>query len=195
MPTEDKPATGAGYIDLPGQGPIKSFDGIYRQWFTSRHRLLSQNKGGQVPGHFVKMDGDSVTATAVEKDDKAKFHLHNFTERRNEQWYDYYILENQVSGACLAVNPEDDTITVKRAEVRGLRTIAQVKKANLLDVMFIKEQKKALDDHFWFESCIEDDKKRVLGFDQNGMVLKTTEVEPGSKESLLEMKRVWMEES
>lgn len=31
---------------------------------------MSQNQGGQVPGHFVKMDGDSVTATAVEKDDK-----------------------------------------------------------------------------------------------------------------------------
>lgn len=82
----------------------------------------------------------------------------------------------------------------QHADVIRFRTIKQVREANLLDVMFIKEQKKALDDHFWFESCIEDGKKRVMGFDQNGMPLKTTEVEPGSKESLLEMKRVWMEE-
>ena len=69
-----------------------------------------------------------------------------------------------------------------------------MRKANLLDVMFIKQQKKPLDDQFWFESCIEDGKRRVLGFDPNGIPLKTTEVEPGSKESLLEMKRVLMAE-
>ena len=81
------------------------------------------------------------------------------------------------------------------AEVRCLRTMLEVKKANLLNLAFIKLQKSVVDDYFWFESCIEDDKKRVLGFDKNGAPLKTTEVEPGSKESLLDSHLVDIEES
>ena len=42
-----------------------------------------------------------------------KFRLHNFTENRNETWYDYYIMENQISEGLVAINPEDDTVTVK----------------------------------------------------------------------------------
>ncbi|CAH3132082.1 uncharacterized protein LOC113677348 [Pocillopora damicornis] len=186
---------GAGFLDLPRQGPQKSTDGIYRQWFTSRHRIVSQNKGGPVAGHYVQIDGDCVSADAVENEDKAKFHFHNFTEKRGEKWYDHYILENQISKACIAVNPEDDTITVKYADVRCLRTMLEVKKANLLNLAFIKLQKSVVDDYFWFESCIDDDKKRVLGFDKNGAPLKTTEVEPGSKESLLDSHLVDIEES
>ena len=52
------------------QGPQKSTDGIYRQWFTSRHRIVSQNKGGPVAGHYVQIDGDCVSADAVENEDK-----------------------------------------------------------------------------------------------------------------------------
>lgn len=81
------------------------------------------------------------------------------------------------------------------ADVRCLRTMLEVKKANLLNLAFIKLQKSVVDDYFWFESCIDDDKKRVLGFDKNGAPLKTTEVEPGSKESLLDSHLVDIEES
>ena len=58
-----------------GQGPIKSFDGVYRQWFTSRHRVFSLNKGGQVPGHCMKIDGNTVSADAIEKDERGIYYL------------------------------------------------------------------------------------------------------------------------
>lgn len=51
-----------------------------------------------------------------------------------------------------------------------------------------------MDDYFWFELCIDDDKKWVFGFDKNGVFLKIIEVELGLKESLLDLYLVDIEE-
>lgn len=60
----------------------------------------------------------------------AKFHFHNFTEKRGEKWYDHYILENQISKACIAVNPEDDTITVKVPFLTNVRPSCERQTSN-----------------------------------------------------------------
>ncbi|XP_022787513.1 uncharacterized protein LOC111327566 [Stylophora pistillata] len=159
------------------------FDTHDREWNTEDHQLISQNETGQVPGHYLWVNGTSVSSNAVSTNQKTLFKIHTVIEKDNNgKAHQVVILENK-SGSVVAINKDDDTVLVKDLPKppSQYNTLREVKKERP-EVLFYKVAREPGSNLFYFKSYLKD-KQRILGFDTSGKALNTSEVDSNREES------------
>ncbi|PFX27455.1 uncharacterized protein LOC111327610 isoform X2 [Stylophora pistillata] len=162
---------------------VRVFDTHDREWNTENHQLISLNETGQVPGHYLWVNGTSVSSNAVSTNQKTLFKIHTVIEQdANGKAYQVVILENK-SGSVVAINKDDDTVLAKNLpkSPSQYNTFEEVRKDNP-EVLFYKVAREPGSELFYFKSYLKD-KQRILGFDTSGKPLNTSEVDLNREES------------
>ncbi|KAL9958669.1 hypothetical protein ACROYT_G035718 [Oculina patagonica] len=160
-----------------------------REWNTMDHQqLVSRNEEGPVQGHYMWVDGKSVFTNALSTNQRTLFKTHTVLEidAATMNVHQVVILENK-SGSVVAINTDDDTVSAKNLDTPPSRynTLKQVKDDHP-EVLFYKVPREPGSELFYFKSYLTD-KQRILGFDQNGNPLVTTQVQPDQLESQFSM--------
>lgn len=180
---------------LLSQTGLKLVDESDRKWYTRENqKFVSLNQEGNIPGHYMQVDGESVLTNALEKNQNTLFKMHSILERDSKGDYlQIVILENVSAGRIVAIDPEDGRVKAKvMVTENGLptspskyNTLADVKQHNS-DALFYKIPRERGSDFFYFKSFLTD-RQRILGFDKNGIALDPTQVQPNQEKCLFTM--------
>ncbi|RMX41994.1 hypothetical protein pdam_00001261 [Pocillopora damicornis] len=155
------------------------------EWNRLAYQMVSKKEDGNVPGHYLKIDGKSIVAYATGTDPKTHLMVHtilHFTAGLNAEII--VILESSSGGTAVAVNKTDDTVFVKTlsTSLRSLTNLDKVKKL-YPEILFKQVPRETGSSLFYFKSYLSD-KRRILGFDSKGLPMNTGQVTPNSLESL-----------
>ncbi|XP_029183358.2 uncharacterized protein LOC114951322 [Acropora millepora] len=164
-----------------------------RKWYTRNQQFVSLNQEGPISGHYMQVDGEKVLTNALSTNQKTLFKLHSILKQDPHGGYDQLvILENQ-SGRIVAIDRENDKVIAK-AMVRedGIPTspseynsLADVEQHHS-DALFYKVPREKGSDYFYLKSFLAD-KQRILGFNEYGIALDPTQVQPNQEQCLFTM--------
>ncbi|XP_027037314.1 uncharacterized protein LOC113665788 isoform X1 [Pocillopora damicornis] len=145
---------------------VKVIDHSDREWSTADHQLYSRNEELL----FSKKTTYFKIHTVVELDENNKPHQ-------------VVILEHK-SGSVVAINQDDDNVIAKELPKPPSQsdTLKEVKRDSP-EVLFYKVAKEPGSELYYFKSYLKD-KQRILGFDQEGNPMNTSQVQPKQQESL-----------
>lgn len=170
---------------------MKFVDESDRQWFTrDKQQLVSMNQEGPIQGHYLQVDGESVSTNALASNQKTLFKMHNIIEHASGGGYNLIVLLENMNGRIVAIDKETDTVKAKVMFTENghptspskYNTLADVKNHHA-DALFYKVPRDRGSTYFYFKSYLKD-KQRILGFDENGHALNPTKVQPNQQESL-----------
>ncbi|XP_058944632.2 uncharacterized protein [Pocillopora verrucosa] len=155
------------------------------EWARDTVQMYSRNELGQVPGHYLKIDGKSVVAYATDTDPKTQLKFLHTVDLIGQKAVQMIILASSSGGTVVAVNKTDDTVFVKTLST-SLSSLNRLKQVKLLypEILFRKVSREAGSEIFYLKSYLSG-KRRILGFDKKGLPLNTSQVRPDSVESFI----------
>ncbi|XP_067042529.1 hemicentin-1-like isoform X2 [Acropora muricata] len=171
----------------------KFVDESDRKWYTRNQQFVSLNQDGPISGHYMQVDGDKVLTNALGTNQKSLFKVHSILEQdSNGGYHELLILENQ-SGRIVAIDRENDKVIAKAMVTEDgvptspsqFNTLADVKQHHP-DALFYKIPREKGSDYFYLKSFLAD-KQRILGFNEYGIALDPTQVQPNQEQSLFTM--------
>ncbi|PFX27460.1 hypothetical protein AWC38_SpisGene7838 [Stylophora pistillata] len=115
--------------------------------------------------------------------ERARFKIHAVQEvDANGKAHQVVILENK-SGSVVAINKDNDTVIAKDLPKppSQYNNLEQVREDSP-EVLFYKVAREPGSELFYFKSYLKD-KRRILGFDQSGEPLNTSQVDSNGEES------------
>lgn len=147
---------------------------------------MSRNQEGNVPGHYMQVDGVAVFTNAVSTNQRTLFKTHTVLEFEGENVHQVVILEN-TSGRIVAINKQDDSVIAKDLPTSPskYRTLDEVRTSHP-EVLFYRVPREPGSDLFYFKSYLKD-KQRILGFDDCGNALNPAQVQPDHLQCLFSM--------
>ncbi|XP_067042535.1 uncharacterized protein [Acropora muricata] len=171
----------------------KFVDESDRKWYTRNQQFVSLNQEGPISGHYMQVDGEKVLTNALSTNPKTLFKLHSILQKDSYGVYDQLvILENQ-SGRIVAIDRENDKVMAKAMVTEDgvptspsqFNTLADAEQHHS-DALFYKIPREKGSDYFYLKSFLAD-KQRILGFNEYGIALNPTEVQPYQEQCLFTM--------
>ncbi|XP_058940481.2 uncharacterized protein [Pocillopora verrucosa] len=180
---------------LKEEGTTAVIDGSDYEWSTHQHtRLYSMNEDGGAKGHYLYVDENGSLKADGGENSASTFTVYTLSEDDDLVMLKVEDSEDATE-KVVAVDTNTDTVIVKALPSGTLGKLNNSKKAksSQSDILFYKKARKPGSPQFYLKSYLKSSLKdsigvdRIVGFDHDGVPIKTTDVQQGLLESLFKI--------
>lgn len=180
---------------LKEEGTTAVIDGSDDEWSQHRkRRLYSMNEDGSAKGHYLYVDENGSLKADGEENSASTFTVYSLSEDADLVMLKVEDSEDATE-KVVAVDTNTDTVIVKALPSGTLGQLNNSKKAksSQSDILFYKEARTPGSPQFYLKSYLKSSLKdsigddRFVGFDHDGVPIKTTHVKQGLLESLFKI--------